>query len=278
MANTWTRYELVTHQDGRITGLCSTNDDKDDGSGDEYSDWRVSFRDHAEMLARTGGTHYGFTGCKVDVVLDGNYVPAPRRVPGVVPAAVALLLALLVGCTDDGSADGWDTGQFRPHKASTWSTTPAGHARDAGPFASVESGHVTEVEIDAAIDAGFARFWSAFPEFGRPTARVHLTEDYVFWYAGQWAAGANEGQELLLPLFARGTSSGDPGAQFIKRAPDGNYSWWRFTTEPLVPALAHELLHRCIGDPQHGRAEWSRIPGATSKAGEVSSCAGVTRG
>lgn len=79
MANSgWTRYDLYTQAGGLITGTCATNDEADDGSCDEYSDWKVSYRNHEEMLQRTGGTHYGFTGCKVTVVLDGEYVPAPK--------------------------------------------------------------------------------------------------------------------------------------------------------------------------------------------------------
>lgn len=169
---------------------------------------------------------------------------------------------LLDSCRDDSKVSGWDTDNFKPHKASTWRTTPAGHVRDAGPFSSVAGGFITEDDIDAAIDAGFASFWSTFPEFGRPEARVHLTEDYVFWYGGQWAGGADEGDEILLPLFTRGKSDVDPGAEFIKRAPDANYTWWRFTAEPLVPALRHELLHRVIGDPFHAGPQWARVNGS----------------
>jgi len=166
---------------------------------------------------------------------------------------------LLHGCADDTKANGWDTDNFKPHCATAWRVTPAGHVRDAGSFASVAGGFATDAEIDAAVDAGFASFWSTFPEFGRPEARVHITDDYVFWYGGQWAAGAQEGEEILLPLYSRGSSSGDPGAQFVKRAPNGQYPFWRFTTDPLLPALRHELLHRVIGDPFHARVEWSRL-------------------
>lgn len=171
---------------------------------------------------------------------------------------LVLVLVALVGCSDDDSADGWDVDAFRPRKAASFRQTPAGHFRDAGPLASVELGHVTDQEIDAAVDSAFASFWSTFPEFGRPEARVHLTDDYVFWYAGQWAGGASEGPDVLLCLWSRGTSNVDPGATFIKRAPDGNYPHWRFNSAPLVPALQHELLHSVIGDPGHARTEWSR--------------------
>lgn len=177
---------------------------------------------------------------------------------------------MVPGCGEDFKADGWDTRDFAPHKATSWRYSPAGHQRDAGPFKSVEGGYITEAMIDAAVDAGFASFWATFPEFGRPEARIHLTEDYVFWYDGQWAGGADEDADILLPIFSRGTSNVDPGAQFIKRAPDSNYTWWRYTAEPLLPALQHELLHRVIIDPRHTRPEWARVGGTVAeKAGAI---------
>lgn len=178
---------------------------------------------------------------------------------------LAATLLLVVCCQDDYQVNGWDTREFAPHVAKAWRSTPAGHQRDAGPFESVRRGYLTEASIDSAVDAGFSGFWALFPEFGRPEARIHLTEDYVFWYSGRWAGGADEGEDILLPIFSRGTSTSDPGDQFIKRPPDANWTWWRYTAAPLVPALQHELLHRCIGDPNHGRDEWGRLSGSVSE-------------
>jgi hypothetical protein len=182
------------------------------------------------------------------------------------PFALILVLIvpsfLLAGCGEHRNVHGFDTNDFKPHLAAAWTTTPAGHQRDAGPFASVAGGFVTEAEIDQAVDDGFSAFYAKFPQFGRPEARIHITEDYVFWYGGRWAGGADEGADIMLPLFSRGTSAGDPGAEFLKRAPDGNYSWWRFTATPLLPALQHELLHRVIGDPFHLSALWAQVDGS----------------
>lgn len=166
---------------------------------------------------------------------------------------------LLGGCTDDTKVGGWDVDEFRPHRATDFTVTPAGHMCDAGPFSSVVGGFVTEAEIHAAVDAGFAQFVYLFPELVPPNPRVHLTEDYVFWYGGTWAAGASEGGDVLVCLFSRGTSTGDPGAEYKKRAPDQNYGWWRFTVAPLCPGLTHELLHCVIGDPYHMTAWWGRL-------------------
>lgn len=79
MAETWARYELGTQPDGSIAGTWSTNDDEDRGIPGQVVEVPVSFRSLGDVLRITGGTHYGCSGIKVDVVLDGVYVPAPSR-------------------------------------------------------------------------------------------------------------------------------------------------------------------------------------------------------
>lgn len=173
---------------------------------------------------------------------------------------ILIIPTFLLGCSDDTTVNGWDTRAFEPHRASSFRQTPDGHLRDAGPFGSVTAGFVTESEIDAAVDAGFRRFAVLFPELSTPPVRVHINDDYVMWVPGAgWAGGVSEGENVCVCLFSRGTSAGDPGSQYIKRAPDGNYNHWRFTSEPLLPALTHELLHSVIGDPFHASAFWNRL-------------------
>lgn len=69
----WQRYDLHTLPDGRsIGGSTSTNDDNDDGYPDlTIETWSVVFRDRADMLQRTGGSHVGCSGINVTVFLDG---------------------------------------------------------------------------------------------------------------------------------------------------------------------------------------------------------------
>ena len=67
----WQTYDLFTAEDGTIRGTASTNDDNDDGYPDgDISRWEVSYQNRAEMLKRTGGTHYGCSGIHVLVYLD----------------------------------------------------------------------------------------------------------------------------------------------------------------------------------------------------------------
>lgn len=71
MLEPWSRYDLETRSNGRITGMCATNDNRDDGSCSESEAWEVSYGDRAHALRATGGSHYGFAGHQVDVYLDG---------------------------------------------------------------------------------------------------------------------------------------------------------------------------------------------------------------
>ena len=161
-----------------------------------------------------------------------------------------------------------------PHHVSTWTWTPGGYARDAGGFASVESGFVTDAEIDSAIDKAFAHFGTVFPNIVLPARPVALNDDYVLWVKqgrgnnqGVWASGLwITGQDhITVALWSRGEGSTPPAVPdpFIAREPGNywgvHYDTWRWTALPLVPAIEHELLHTAIGDPEHARAEWATL-------------------
>ena len=177
-----------------------------------------------------------------------------------------LLMLLLVplwllGCKQDTKVNGWDVRNFYPHQASSYRQTPQGHMRDAGPFASVQAGFCTEQDIDSAVDYQYSKFAFDFPDLPTPHAFVDITDDYVMYVIGAgWAAGMDMSMSpIYVCLWSRSYSNTDPGAEFIKRGPDQNYSQWRYTSFPLLPALEHELLHTIIGDPTHSSAYWSRI-------------------
>lgn len=169
-----------------------------------------------------------------------------------------LLLLLACGCANDGKANGWNTRQFEPHQPSVFRQTPGGHLREVigGP---VTQGYITDADIDAAVDAGFSRFAVLYYDLPMPAPHVGLMDDYTMW-VGMWAGGVtiNRG-EIIVCLWSRGISPTDPGATYIKRAPDSNYAWWRFSAEPLCPAVCHELLHCVIDDPGHTSALWARM-------------------
>lgn len=165
-----------------------------------------------------------------------------------------------------------DKDPWLQHQPTAWTTTPAGHVRDAGPFPSVEGGWVSDAEIDKAIDDEFARFAAAFPELAAPNVPVTLNDDYAMWVSfsrtgnsGAWAAGTETTGvgNVGVVLWSRLESAGDPGPAFIVRPPGDywgvRYSNWRRTDWPIVPALAHELLHACIGDTAHQSILWARL-------------------
>jgi len=64
-------YELQTGTDGRISGICRTNDNLDRGYPSEDAEWTVDYRNHEEMKRRTGLSHTGVSGVVVLVMLDG---------------------------------------------------------------------------------------------------------------------------------------------------------------------------------------------------------------
>lgn len=72
----WQRYNLYTAADGSISGTTATNDNNDDGYPDKegIERWHVSYRDRADMIRRTGGSHTGCSGVEVTVFLDGQLV------------------------------------------------------------------------------------------------------------------------------------------------------------------------------------------------------------
>ncbi|MEJ6002752.1 hypothetical protein [Paucibacter soli] len=67
-------YHLQTIEAGKILGRAWTNDDEDRGYPSAESQWEVSYKDRAQALERTGGTHTGMNGCQVNVYLDGRLV------------------------------------------------------------------------------------------------------------------------------------------------------------------------------------------------------------
>ena len=176
---------------------------------------------------------------------------------------LSIITIFFLSCNNGEIIDGWDVRQFYPHVASSFVLTPGGHLRDAGPFLSEQAHFVSYYSINSVVDDAFIRFQIDFPELIQPHAAVNITEDYVMYVTGVgWAGGVDyDSNNIYVCLFSRGTSFVDPGYQFIKRPPDKNYAWWRFTTTPLMPAIEHELLHSVIGDPNHSSTYWNRVTG-----------------
>ena len=169
-----------------------------------------------------------------------------------------VLLILCTGCNSDDKADGWDVDAFQPRIASSFQATPQGRLRSTG-VVSVSLGHVTDLEIDTAIDAAFLKFSQVFPELSIPNPRIHLQDDYVMRVQGEWASGWTiDSGNVVVCLWSRGNSAINPGACYISRPPDGNYSTWRFNSSPLVPALVHELIHCAVSDPLHHSVYFTR--------------------
>ena len=73
-AEAFQRYDLVTCAEGRIKGVCSTNDDQDLGVPNDAASWSVDYPSYEAMLRETGGCHRGVSGVRVDVLLDGRLV------------------------------------------------------------------------------------------------------------------------------------------------------------------------------------------------------------
>lgn len=172
---------------------------------------------------------------------------------------IVFLLSFLISCSRPPDPHI----PWYPHKPVFWHLTPDGHMRDAGPFASVEAGYATDEEIDTAIDVGF-KYLTERTGLVPPNMPVGLNDDYVMWStaARAWCAGLETTGDSIIhvTLWSRIETAEDPGPCWISRPP-GNY-WglyypnWRHTGKPLTPAVAHELLHACIGDPDHTSWEW----------------------
>lgn len=154
---------------------------------------------------------------------------------------------------------------WHQHRPTFWVTTPNGHVRDGGPFASVAAGWLTEADIDAAVDDEFSKFAIAFPQLTAPNLSVTLNDDYTMW-VGAWASGVEYSgrPDIGVCLWQRVVSITDPGPAWIVRPPGVywgiDYAEWRHTGKPLCPAIAHELLHACIGDPDHTSPLWALCP------------------
>ncbi len=181
---------------------------------------------------------------------------------GLFRVLAGVVLALLLGCDSDYFVDGWDTRLFAPVQAQTYKQTLGGHWRASDALNSLLDGFLSDLEIDQAVDYGFNRFRSLYPELACPNPKVNLNDDYVMYVQGAgWAGGYSvDSTQIYVCLWSRGESSIDPGAEFIKRPPNSQYANWRFTSLPLCPAIAHELLHCVIGDPNHTSPLWLRNP------------------
>ena len=61
-------HERVRHTtpNGAIEGRVFTNDDQDLGYPTTSAEWDLRYRDHDDMLKRTGGTHVGISGVRVE--------------------------------------------------------------------------------------------------------------------------------------------------------------------------------------------------------------------
>lgn len=70
----WQHYDLYTQAGGTIRGRCSTNDNLDHGIPSEHAEWSVRYKNRADMLKITGGSHVGCSGVNVRVFLDGEEV------------------------------------------------------------------------------------------------------------------------------------------------------------------------------------------------------------
>ncbi len=184
------------------------------------------------------------------------------RMKTVLPAVLALLSAACAVPRDTSRVP------WYPHKPTAWRATPGGHTRDAGPFQSVQMGFLTEEEIDAGVDAGFANFQKVFPDLPCANKPVALNDDYAMFVpqVNAWASGVDltGAATITVCLWTRANGPADPGKGiFIVRPPgtywDVPYPDWRWTVRPIAPAIMHELLHEAIGDPNHTDPRWKLV-------------------
>lgn len=158
---------------------------------------------------------------------------------------------------------------YMQHTPTAWRTTPGGHKRDAGPFDSVQKGYVTEDDLDKAVDDGYVRFVTIFPDLAGKLREhsVTLNDDYAMWVPGTsiFSSGAEKtGSDVIgICIWTRSEGPASPNDKFIIRAPgryfDVDYAGWRWTSKPLCPAIPHELLHSVIGDGGHKDARWKML-------------------
>lgn len=69
-------YTLETQDSGAISGVAWTNDNYDRGAPSGIASWPVRYKSVAEALKDTSGTHYGISGIRVEVRLDGVLIDA----------------------------------------------------------------------------------------------------------------------------------------------------------------------------------------------------------
>jgi hypothetical protein len=197
----------------------------------------------------------------------GKY-PALSR--GLFRAACFVLIGVLVpGCKDEKASD--DRG--------TPFVSPMGYAVEfRGPVERAEWDHFPSdpapldratalVALDAAVEQ-FIATHAVNPDTVRSVAREWrwvLSDDYVFGVHGMtgdfgyvdWAAGLTsfEGKYVQLAVYSRGSTANKataadadpavagvpPNAPAHTVRPPGTYAFWRFGTEPLIPAVSYEL-------------------------------------
>ena len=186
----------------------------------------------------------------------------------------ALLILASVGCAvpRDTSKLEWYPHGY-PNGSLVYKTTPKGHKRDAGPFASVAGGFATDDQIDAAVDAAFDNFAKIFPQFAAKVGNppLGINDDYAMFIpldGGVWVSGAEgtptKDGRIMVCLWSRGIGTAEPSFKIYIARPPGvywgfPYSEWRWTDNPLCPAIEHELLHIAIDDPAHNRPEWNLL-------------------
>jgi len=180
------------------------------------------------------------------------------------------IAVLLVSC---GVGDPY--AQWRIQQPKYYVQTPNGHVRDGGPFRSVKEGWVTEKDLDWAVDSSYLYYSKLFPDYPAPNYAVWLVDDYVMWVDGAgWAGGVSYmgAGWIGVCIWSRVYTDTDPHPCFIARAPGNSfgtqYSAWRHTDLPLMPAIAHELLHTVIDDPQHKSPLWQRFNVNSKLTGE----------
>ena len=176
-------------------------------------------------------------------------------------------LALLGGC------DGWMDSENDPRLAYLPSpcpfatVTPSGRVvrYPAEPLNSEAAGFSTLSEILLAIDAECDAFDVTTPDVVRVTCRapILLHADYPYFVPmaggfpqGSFAAGDTDMTTYVrVAIWTRVETSADPSPAWIVRAPGWSfgveYTVWRHTDRPFVPALQHEFGHVAYG-PGYG--------------------------
>lgn len=180
------------------------------------------------------------------------------------PISLSLLFLMSCAVTRDASIVA-----YIQHMPTAWRKTPGGHKRDAGPFESVAKGYVTDDDLDKAVDDGYTRFVTLFPDLAGKLHehRVTMNDDYAMWVPGTstFSSGSEMASSDMIGIciWTRSEGPSAPNDKFIVRPPgeyfNVNYTGWRWTSKPLCPAIPHELLHSVIGDGGHKDPRWAKL-------------------